>query len=143
MAEKAAPAVVKQVLFSALDALYDYLSDIVIVGGWVPQIYAWKEEAPEIPVRSYDVDAAVARKLPVRGKKGIADVMEEAGFKKEVRTRALASLPSGPRSSRSRSSTIARARWNPDRVHNADLRQGRRNLHPDPRRTGRSGIEIH
>lgn len=85
MAEKASPAVVKQVLFSALDALGDYLKDIVIVGGWVPQIYAWKEEAPEIPVRSYDVDAAVAQRLPLRGEKGIVQLMEGAGFQKEVK----------------------------------------------------------
>lgn len=85
MAEPPPPAVVKQVLFTALDALRDYLSDIVIVGGWVPQIYAWREDAPEIPVRSYDVDAAVARKLPLRGEKGIAELMEAAGFDREVK----------------------------------------------------------
>ncbi len=84
MPEKASPNVVKQVLFSALDALRDYLSDIVIVGGWVPQIYAWKEETPEIPVRSFDVDAAVAQKLPLRGEKRIVEVMEAAGFDKEI-----------------------------------------------------------
>ena len=85
MAEKASPAVVKQVLFTALDALRDYLSDLVIVGGWVPQIHAWKEEIPEIPVRSYDVDAAVARKVPVRGQKGIVAALEGADFEKIVK----------------------------------------------------------
>ncbi|MFA6093460.1 MAG: hypothetical protein WCU88_10415 [Elusimicrobiota bacterium] len=53
----------------------------MIVGGWVPQIYAWKEESLEISVHSNDVDAAVAAKLPVRGKKSIASLMESADFK--------------------------------------------------------------
>ena len=37
MAEIASPAVVRKVLFSALDALKDYLSDIVIVGVTFPR----------------------------------------------------------------------------------------------------------
>lgn len=75
---------VKKVLFTVLDALRDYLSDIVIVGGWVPQIYAWHEESPEISVRSDDVDAAVAAKLPLRGEKGIAALLKETGFEVET-----------------------------------------------------------
>lgn len=85
MADKAAAAeTVKKVLFTALEALHDYLADIVIIGGWVPQIYAWKEHSPEIPVHSNDVDAAVAARLPIRGDKGVAAVMEEAGFDAET-----------------------------------------------------------
>lgn len=86
MADKASasPDIVKKVLFTALDVLRDYLSDLVIVGGWVPQIYAWKEESPEITVRSFDVDAAVAARLPLRGDKGIATAMEDAGFEKQM-----------------------------------------------------------
>ena len=84
MVDSASPETVKKVLFSGLDALHDYLSDIVIVGGWVPQIYAWKENSPEITVHSNDVDAAVKAKLPLRGEKGIATTMEDAGFKVET-----------------------------------------------------------
>lgn len=83
MPADASPEIVKKVLFTALDALRDYLSDIVIVGGWVPQIYAWKEESPEIAVHSNDVDAAVAAKLPLRGEKGIVAAMEAADFSAE------------------------------------------------------------
>ena len=85
MADKtAATETVKKVLFTALEALHDYLADIVIIGGWVPQIYAWKEHSPEIPVHSNDVDAAVAARLPLRGAKGVSVVMEEAGFDVET-----------------------------------------------------------
>lgn len=84
MADKTSTETVKKVLFTALEALHDYLADIVIVGGWVPQIYAWKEQSPEIPVHSNDVDAAVAARLPLRGEKGISTVMEEAGFAVET-----------------------------------------------------------
>lgn len=84
MPAEAPPAVVKKVLFTVLDTLRDYLPDIVIVGGWVPQIYAWKEESPEIAVHSNDVDAAVAAKLPLRGSKGIAALMAAAGFDVET-----------------------------------------------------------
>jgi len=84
VADKTSTDTVKKVLFTALDALDDYLSDIVIVGGWVPQIYAWKEQSPEIPVHSNDVDAAVAARLPLRGEQGIAAAMKEAGFDVET-----------------------------------------------------------
>ena len=84
MPAEAPPNIVRKVLFTALDALRDYLSDIVIVGGWVPQIYAWKEASPEIAVHSNDVDAAVAAKLPLRGDKGIVALMEAAGFTVET-----------------------------------------------------------
>ena len=84
MPAEASPEIVKKVLFTALDALRDYLSDIVIVGGWVPQIYAWKEESAEIAVHSNDVDAAVAARLPLRGEKGIVAAMEAAGLKAET-----------------------------------------------------------
>ena len=84
MPAEASPDVVKKVLFTMLDALRGYLADIVIVGGWVPQIYAWNEESAEIAVHSYDVDAAVAAKLPLRGDKGIAALMEAADFKVEM-----------------------------------------------------------
>ena len=80
MADKSSTETVKKVLFTVLDELRDYLSDIVIVGGWVPQIYAWHEESPEIAVHSNDVDAAVAAKLPLRGEKGITALLDEAGF---------------------------------------------------------------
>ena len=84
MADKTSTETVKKVLFTALEALHDYLLDIVIVGGWVPQIYAWKEQSPEIPVHSNDVDAAVAARLPLRGEQGIAAAMAEAGFDVET-----------------------------------------------------------
>lgn len=86
MADKTSSETVKKVLFTILDELRDYLSDIVIVGGWVPQIYAWHEESPEIAVHSHDVDvdAAVAAKLPLRGEKGIAALLKDAGFDAET-----------------------------------------------------------
>lgn len=84
MPADASPEIVKKVLFTALDALREYLSDIVIVGGWVPQIYAWVEESPEIAVHSNDVDAAVSPKIPLRGGKGIAASMGAADFKVEI-----------------------------------------------------------
>ena len=84
MAGNASPETVKKVLFTALDALRDYLSDIVIVGGWVPQIYAWKDESPAIAVHSNDLDAAVAPKLPFRVEQGVAAAMKAAGFSVET-----------------------------------------------------------
>lgn len=80
----------QKVLFSALEALEDYLSDIVIVGGWVPQIYALKENLEELPVYSFDVDAAVRGPVPSKGRKSIAELMEQAGFKKETTDSAFA-----------------------------------------------------
>jgi len=76
--------VAKKVLFSLLDALRPYLNDIVIVGGWVPQIHAWQEEGSEIHVHSFDVDAALDRKkLPTRRGESITDLLTKKGFAHE------------------------------------------------------------
>ncbi|MFH1725752.1 MAG: hypothetical protein ABII00_14170 [Elusimicrobiota bacterium] len=75
---------VGKVLFTALDALRPYLSDLVLVGGWVPQVYAWAEDAEPVAVLSFDVDAAVPGSVPVRGGKSISEVLRGAGFEQRT-----------------------------------------------------------
>lgn len=84
MADAPQHETVRKVLFTALEALKSYLSDIVIVGGWVPQIYAWAEKTAEIAIRSFDVDAAVAGSIPVRDGKSISDLLQGVGFKQQM-----------------------------------------------------------
>lgn len=87
---KAPIDIVQRALFSALAALKDYRDDIVVVGGWVPKIYAWSEHLEEFPVHSFDVDAAVGGAVPVGDRRSISELLEAAGFKKEQTDAAFA-----------------------------------------------------
>jgi len=76
-------------LLAALGALEPYLGDIVVVGGWVPHIYA-QVEMPQndaIALRTRDIDIAVPRIMPERGRP-ISEVLGAAGFECEFRSRA-------------------------------------------------------
>lgn len=75
---------VRRVLFTVLETLQEYLSEIVIVGGWVPKIYSWQEKSEEMPVHSFDVDAAVAGIVHTRGRKSIPELMKDAGFEEQT-----------------------------------------------------------
>ena len=81
---------VRRALFTALAALKDYHEDIVIVGGWVPKIYAWSEDLPEPLIHSFDVDAAAAGAVPVRQRKTITEVLEGVGFQRQEKDAAFA-----------------------------------------------------
>ena len=54
------------VLTGALKALGPYLDEVVVVGGWVPYLYAAYERASvsSVLLRTRDVDLAVPRTLP-------------------------------------------------------------------------------
>jgi hypothetical protein len=61
----------------------DYLSEIVIGGGWVPLIYyhyLLADKSRE-PIRTRDIDFMVNLKLPVIGSKTVNQLLVEAGFK--------------------------------------------------------------
>jgi len=61
----------------------DYLSVIVIGGGWVPLIYyhyLLADKSRE-PIRTKDIDFMVNLKLPVIGSKTVDQLLVEAGFK--------------------------------------------------------------
>lgn len=67
-------------LFAALEALRDELPRLMLVGGWVPQLYfdyvvGWPERRPLL---TEDVDMAIARS-GARGK-DLADLLEREGF---------------------------------------------------------------
>jgi hypothetical protein len=69
-------------LVSTLACLGDYLRDIVLVGGWVPHIYAclWPRDN-EIPPRgTFDVDAAVPQALAIRGQSTLDSQLSAHGY---------------------------------------------------------------
>ena len=70
-----------------LKALQPYLDDMVIAGGWVPYLYAAHERpaAEAITLKTRDLDVAVARHVPERGR-SIDHLLEEAGFTCEFRS---------------------------------------------------------
>lgn len=87
---KAPIDIVQRVLFTALAALKEYLGDIVLVGGWVPKIYAWSEDLAEPPVHSFDVDAAVEGAVPAKDRKSITELLEAAGLERQQTDAAFA-----------------------------------------------------
>ncbi len=69
-------------LFKTLAALGDYVEDIVLVGGWVTHIYAliWPSEQRILERRTFDVDAAVRGRLPVRSRLRLGSQLEAQGY---------------------------------------------------------------
>jgi hypothetical protein len=67
----------------------DYLSVIVIGGGWVPLIYyhyLLADKSRE-PIRTRDIDLMVKPKLPVIGSKTVDQLLVEAGFRPNFKGR--------------------------------------------------------
>jgi hypothetical protein len=67
----------------------DYLSEIVIGGGWVPLIYyhyLLADKSRET-IRTRDIDLMVKLKLPVIGSKTVDQLLVEAGFKPNFKGR--------------------------------------------------------
>lgn len=72
----------KKGFFIALLILKDYLSDMVISGGWVPFIYYHYllSNSDKEPLRTKDIDLVVPKKLKVRGKT-IDEILKGRGFR--------------------------------------------------------------
>lgn len=74
-------------LLIGLGALTPYRADIVIVGGWVPYLYALHQGTVRSnPPKTTDIDIAVPRPLPLRGP-SIDELLSQAGFECEFRSR--------------------------------------------------------
>lgn len=63
--------------------LRDYLSVIVIGGGWVPLLYYHYllADKSKVPIRTRDIDLLVDTHVPVVGEKSVDRLLLEAGFK--------------------------------------------------------------
>ena len=62
--------------------LRDFLSDLVVIGGWVPQIHRqfgavknWRSD----PVRTLELDVLVPE--PLEGAESLVDALTQAGFR--------------------------------------------------------------
>ena len=69
----------------------DYLSEMVIGGGWVPLIYyhyLLADKSRE-PIRTRDIDLMVKLKLPVIGSKTVDQLLVEAGFKSSFKSQEI------------------------------------------------------
>lgn len=67
----------------------DYLSVIIIGGGWVPLIYYHYllADKSKKPIRTRDIDLMVKLRLPVIGSKTVDQLLMEAGFKPNFKSR--------------------------------------------------------
>ncbi|TET69356.1 MAG: hypothetical protein E3J56_09790 [Candidatus Aminicenantes bacterium] len=79
----------KKEFFSTLLILRDYLSDIVIAGGWAPLIYYHYlvSDKTREPLRTKDIDIVVPERLEKKSNKTIDKILTEAGFKINFRSR--------------------------------------------------------
>lgn len=71
-----------ELFLRTLWVLRDYLPDLVIAGGWAPYIYLryWLKETEVEPIRTYDLDLAVPRAVPVRRGESIDQRLAGFGF---------------------------------------------------------------
>ncbi|MCB2149372.1 MAG: hypothetical protein KQI81_23025, partial [Deltaproteobacteria bacterium] len=69
-------------LFKALGILREYLSEIVVGGGWAPFLYHRYlfRDCKREPIFTRDIDLMVRPKVPVVGRKTIDKVLLEAGL---------------------------------------------------------------
>ena len=77
-----------------LRILKDYLSVIVIGGGWAPFIYYryLLGDKAHAPIRTRDIDFMVQTQVPVIGSKTVDQILVEAGFEAVFSCRAIHSL---------------------------------------------------
>ena len=73
----------KREFFETLSILEDYLSDIVVAGGWAPLIYYHYllSDKTREPLRTTDIDIVVPENLKKRKNKTVDAILTEAGFK--------------------------------------------------------------
>ncbi len=69
-------------LLATLRILKDYLSDIVIGGGWAPLLYYHYllGDKTKRSILTRDIDFMVKTRLPVRGAKTVDQLLTDAGF---------------------------------------------------------------
>lgn len=70
-------------LHTVLWSLRDYLGDLIVVGGWVPQLYrrygglrSWRSDLS----RTTEVDVVVSDRVPRSGRQPISEALETTGF---------------------------------------------------------------
>ncbi|MBU4444434.1 nucleotidyltransferase domain-containing protein [bacterium] len=70
-------------LFNVLSILEDYLSEIVLGGGFAPLIYYHYVigDKKMTPIFTGDIDFMVRKKVPLKGKSNIDSLLKEAGFR--------------------------------------------------------------
>jgi hypothetical protein len=73
-------------LLRTLDTLKPYLEEIVIVGGWVPFLYRRYGNMParHPSVRTTDIDIAVPRNVPDKGRPTIDSLLANAGYTVQI-----------------------------------------------------------
>ncbi len=72
----------KRAFLHSIWFLREYLSDIVIGGGWAPMIFYHYllGDKTKNPVRTFDIDLMVKTSVPIKGNKNIDQLLIEAGL---------------------------------------------------------------
>lgn len=74
--------ITKRAFLNSISFLREYLSDIVVGGGWAPLIYYHYllSDKTKNPVRTFDIDLMVKTSVAVKGDKYIDELLTEAGL---------------------------------------------------------------
>ncbi len=78
-------------LIKTLWILRDYLSEIVVGGGWVPMLYHRyvAKNSQYIPIYTRDIDFMVHRQVPISGSKTLDQLLTEAHFQAIFKSRDI------------------------------------------------------
>jgi hypothetical protein len=71
----------------AVEALKDYLDEVVCIGGCANALYRFHDLSSEVAwgfLGTHDIDAAVPQKLPLKDRHPVAELMDRMGFKERV-----------------------------------------------------------
>jgi hypothetical protein len=92
-------AELEQSLLKILSRLRPYLTDIVVIGGWVPQLYrrygGFEIWTAEVSLTG-ELDALVAAELPAGDRPSIAAILSTAGFQPVIATPMAAVWANNP-----------------------------------------------
>lgn len=76
-------AELEEALWAILDTLREYLSDLILIGGWVPYLhFRYGDVAnPDAAVSlTVEADLIVPARLPAEGRRAVTEILEEAAF---------------------------------------------------------------
>lgn len=74
----------RDVFANTILSLAPYANEIVLIGGWVHELYLRDGGHPDLPVRTDDVDYTLPKSLERSGRPLLVDLAKEAGFEVEM-----------------------------------------------------------
>jgi len=74
----------REVFARTIISLEPYAADIVLIGGWLHELYIRDAGSTRLPVRTDDIDFTIPRVLFRHGRRALLELVEDAGFEIDV-----------------------------------------------------------